>query len=181
MQGYGNILSEELDYNPTTGQLITDGTWEYKPPSSQDIQKETKKHNKNKSQKERTNMLCFFLDIFLDIPIDYRVTILRNAPNPYGVLSSKATGEPPLVSSCAVLLAVKDAIENARYIYPSPLYSSSSSPLPRPLSILSCFVIDAHPTHRSAAGVTAPFDLHAPCTVDIIQTLCQTDISQYTF
>ena len=128
MQGYGNILSEELDYNPTTGQLITDGTWEYKPPSSQDIQKKT-------NHKKKELICCIFLDIFLDIPIDYRVTILRNAPNPYGVLSSKATGEPPLVSSCAVLLAVKDAIENARYIYPSPL-----STLPLPLLFLVLYL-----------------------------------------
>lgn len=40
--------------------------------------------------------------------------MLKNAANPYGVLSSKATGEPPLVSSSAVLLSVKDAIESAR-------------------------------------------------------------------
>jgi len=84
IQGMGNILSEELIYDSNTGRLISDGTWEYKPPSS------------------------------IDIPTDFRVTVLKNAPNPYGVLSSKATGEPPLVASCVVLLAIKDAIENAR-------------------------------------------------------------------
>jgi len=84
MQGLGGLLSEDLIYDPQTGRLLTNGTWEYKPPSSQDI------------------------------PIDLRITLLKNAPNPYGVLSSKATGEPPLAACACVVLAIKDAMENAR-------------------------------------------------------------------
>lgn len=30
-----------------------------------------------------------------DIPIEFNVTLLKNAPNPLGVLRSKAVGEPP--------------------------------------------------------------------------------------
>ena len=35
--GIGFWLSEKMDYDKTTGQLLTDGTWEYKPPASQVI------------------------------------------------------------------------------------------------------------------------------------------------
>jgi len=117
VQGYGNLLSEFMLYDLDSGKLITDGTWEYKPPSSHDI------------------------------PIDFRVTLLKNAPNPYGVLSSKATGEPPLAGSASVLLAIKDVIENA----------------------------------RAAAGDTSVFDLSAPATVDVIQSFCLVNPSQFYF
>ncbi|GBG80495.1 hypothetical protein CBR_g30957 [Chara braunii] len=49
-----------------------------------------------------------------DIPIDFRVTLLKEAPNPRGILSSKAVGEPPLFLSASVFFAVKDAIAAAR-------------------------------------------------------------------
>jgi xanthine dehydrogenase/oxidase len=63
------------------GTLLNDGTWEYKPPSA------------------------------LDIPISFNVSLLANAPNPNGVLGSKATGEPPLCSSCSVMFATEDALD----------------------------------------------------------------------
>ena len=69
-----------------------------------------------------------------DIPIDFRIEFLKNAPNPVGVLGSKGTmafhcwllllstifvsklavGEPPLCMSCSALFALKRAIEEAR-------------------------------------------------------------------
>ena len=69
-----------------------------------------------------------------DIPIDFRVTLLKNAPNPVNVLGSKGivilvilfcsscvslslyagVGEPPLVMSCSALFAAKRAIESSR-------------------------------------------------------------------
>eukprot|EP01117_Protostelium_nocturnum_P009312 TRINITY_DN3335_c0_g1_i3.p1 TRINITY_DN3335_c0_g1~~TRINITY_DN3335_c0_g1_i3.p1 ORF type:complete len:1378 (-),score=549.37 TRINITY_DN3335_c0_g1_i3:123-4256(-) len=67
-----------------TGRLISNGTWEYKVPSH------------------------------LDIPCDLRVSLLDNAPNPVGILSSKATGEPPLALGCSVIIALKRAIKAAR-------------------------------------------------------------------
>ncbi|ODN04991.1 Indole-3-acetaldehyde oxidase [Orchesella cincta] len=77
-------LTEELVYDQTSGKLLTDSTLNYYP------------------------MLAS------DIPEDFRVTILRNAPNPFGVLSSKATGEPPLNLSCSVIFALRNAIDSAR-------------------------------------------------------------------
>jgi len=35
MMGVGFWLSEKMNYDETTGQLLSDGTWEYKPPASQ--------------------------------------------------------------------------------------------------------------------------------------------------
>ena len=35
MMGVGFWLSEKMVYDETTGELLTDGTWEYKPPASQ--------------------------------------------------------------------------------------------------------------------------------------------------
>jgi xanthine dehydrogenase/oxidase len=85
MMGLGYWLTEKIKYDPVTGQLLTFNTWEYKPPASKDI------------------------------PIDFRIELLKNAPNPVGILRSKAVGEPPLCMSSAVLYAVKRAIESARH------------------------------------------------------------------
>jgi len=61
------------------GKLITCDTWEYKPFGA------------------------------LDIPVDFRVTLLPDAPNPLGFLSSKLSGEPPVSLGCAALYAVQHA------------------------------------------------------------------------
>ena len=66
------------------GKLINDGTWEYKPPS------------------------------FRDIPQVFNVELLSNAPYEKGFLSSKASGEPPLVLANSAGLALRDAIRAAR-------------------------------------------------------------------
>ncbi|KAF4522206.1 hypothetical protein B566_EDAN007357 [Ephemera danica] len=49
-----------------------------------------------------------------DIPVDFRIYLQKNAPNPVGVLQSKATGEPPLNMSVVVLFAIRNAIDSAR-------------------------------------------------------------------
>jgi len=84
VQGLGYYLTEEIILDPTSGQLITNGTWEYKPFSAKDI------------------------------PIDFRVTLLKNSPNPVGVLNSKGSGEPPLAAACSGFFAVKQAVSLAR-------------------------------------------------------------------
>ena len=82
--GMGFWLFEKLRNDPDTGTLLTNGTWEYKVPLARDI------------------------------PIDFRITLLKNNPNPNGVLGSKCVGEPPLCLSPSVAFAVKYAIEAAR-------------------------------------------------------------------
>lgn len=51
-----------------------------------------------------------------DIPIDFRVTLLKDAPNqrtPH-VYSSKAVGEPPFFLGASVFFALKEAVYAAR-------------------------------------------------------------------
>jgi xanthine dehydrogenase/oxidase len=84
LMGAGYHTSEENLYNQTTGQLITNDTWEYKIPG------------------------------IMDVPIDWRVTLLPNAPNPTGVLRSRAVGEPPLLMGCAALFALRYAVNASR-------------------------------------------------------------------
>ncbi|XP_072944523.1 uncharacterized protein [Epargyreus clarus] len=86
IMGLGLWTTERLIYSPD-GELLTNNTWTYKPPSAQDI------------------------------PIDFRVTFKRNSSNPFGVLRSKATGEPALVLAVAITFALHEAIEEARKEY----------------------------------------------------------------
>eukprot|EP01147_Barroeca_monosierra_P002142 gene2142-5172_t len=83
VMGLGYFLSEEIIYDQPSGRLVTDGTWEYKPPSSKDI------------------------------PIDLRVDLLKNAPNPVGVLRSKASGEPPTCMASSIVFSIKQAVESS--------------------------------------------------------------------
>jgi len=81
--GIGFMLQEEVLIDDSTGELISNGTWEYKPP------------------------------LAINIPKELNIELLKN--NKAGrVLSSKASGEPPLCMTTSVLFAVKDAIAAAR-------------------------------------------------------------------
>ena len=71
MIGVGHLTTEALEYDRTTGELITFDTWEYKPPQS------------------------------LDIPVVWNTTLLPHAPNPTGFMGSKVVGEPPLICANA--------------------------------------------------------------------------------
>ncbi|XP_073682885.1 xanthine dehydrogenase/oxidase isoform X1 [Garra rufa] len=51
---------------------------------------------------------------FGDIPIELKVSLLRDAPNDKAIFSSKAVGEPPLFLAASVFYAIKDAITAAR-------------------------------------------------------------------
>jgi xanthine dehydrogenase/oxidase len=86
IQGCGLMTSEQLMYEPD-GRLYSNGTWEYKPPTTKSI------------------------------PVDLRVTIARGGnptPENAAVLSSRGIGEPPLVLSTSVFFAIKQAILAAR-------------------------------------------------------------------
>lgn len=76
MQGLGSMLAEEVKKEAGTGRLISDGTWTYKVPSAS----------------------C--------IPRQLNVHFLKDSPNPRGILSSKAVGEPPLLLSVSALSAL---------------------------------------------------------------------------
>ncbi|XP_055686789.1 uncharacterized protein LOC129792085 isoform X2 [Lutzomyia longipalpis] len=84
VMGIGYWLHEKLVFNRQNAELLTDRTWTYKPPGAKDI------------------------------PVDFRVTFLKNASNPVGVLRSKATGEPALCMSIVVLFALRNALDAVR-------------------------------------------------------------------
>jgi len=84
IMGVGLWTSEKITYDPATGEKLSRGTWNYKVP------------------------------LHRDIPVDFRVTMMKNAAHPFGVLRSKATGEPPLCMSVSVLFAIRNAIDAAR-------------------------------------------------------------------
>eukprot|EP00271_Cylindrocystis_brebissonii_P015376 TRINITY_DN3802_c0_g1_i1.p1 TRINITY_DN3802_c0_g1~~TRINITY_DN3802_c0_g1_i1.p1 ORF type:complete len:1384 (-),score=303.69 TRINITY_DN3802_c0_g1_i1:1396-5484(-) len=90
VQGLGWAVTEELKWGDAAhkwvrpGHLFTQGPGTYKIPSANDI------------------------------PTDFRVTLLSDAPNPKAVMSSKAVGEPPLFLAASCLFAIKDAVLAAR-------------------------------------------------------------------
>ena len=84
VMGLGYFLTERVQYDTETAQLLTNGTWEYKPPLAQDI------------------------------PGVLNVTLLKNKFNESGVLGSKAVGEPPYVIANSVYFALKMALTSAR-------------------------------------------------------------------
>ncbi|KAJ1392775.1 molybdopterin binding aldehyde oxidase/xanthine dehydrogenase, partial [Ochromonadaceae sp. CCMP2298] len=77
VMGLGYFLTEK-------GQLLTSGTWEYKPPLAQEV------------------------------PALLTLTLLKNVYNKEGILGSKAVGEPPYIVANSVYFAVKDAVLSAR-------------------------------------------------------------------
>ncbi len=172
MMGLGHSILEEVLYDPQTALLTTDGTWFYTPPFSQDI------------------------------PINFNVSLLPGAPNALGILSSKATGEPPLMLANSVFFAIKDAIFAARrydaqrtvpillghllvchflwlILHPFLPYSASSfsalivSILCVRMVLCSVRGWCAVWFQFSDAGVTSYFELAAPATPANIQQLCQ--------
>ncbi|XP_059140432.1 uncharacterized protein LOC131928419 [Physella acuta] len=82
--GCGLFLLEGLTHDPVSGKVLTDGTWNYKPPMPKDL------------------------------PIVFNIKFLRNSPNPVGVLGSKAVGETPVAQGSCPLFALKRAVEAAR-------------------------------------------------------------------
>lgn len=84
IQGLGLMLTEKLRYHPDTGENLTHSTWTYYPPSSKDI------------------------------PVDFRISAVEKSSNPFGVLSSRATGEPSVCLAASILLAVRYAVASAR-------------------------------------------------------------------
>lgn len=81
--GMGYFLQEKVDYD-SKGLLLSEGTWEYKPP------------------------------LALDIPSTFNLTLLGAAPNKSGILRSKAVGEPSIILANSIYFATKMAIASAR-------------------------------------------------------------------
>ncbi|XP_067645565.1 uncharacterized protein [Eurosta solidaginis] len=80
----GYWLTEQLVYDRQNGQLLTNRTWNYKPPGAKDI------------------------------PIDFRIELLQKNPNSGGFMRSKATGEPPACLAVSSIFAIQQALQSAR-------------------------------------------------------------------
>lgn len=85
VMGLGYWLSEHLIYDRQTGKLLTNRTWNYKPPGAKDI------------------------------PIDFRIEMLQGSANTGGFMRSKATGEPPCCLAVSVIFALQHAMQSARH------------------------------------------------------------------
>ncbi|KAL1546681.1 xylitol dehydrogenase [Salvia divinorum] len=90
VQGLGWVALEELKWGDAAhkwlpaGCLYTCGPGSYKIPSMDDV------------------------------PLKFSISLLKGAPNPKAIHSSKAVGEPPFFLASAVFFAIKDAIIAAR-------------------------------------------------------------------
>ena len=71
------FFTQEETIYQRDGTLTSDSTWEYKPPLN------------------------------TQIPTDFRVELLKDAPFPMGIKQSKAVGEPPLVLAASIYTAVQ--------------------------------------------------------------------------
>lgn len=83
MMGVGHVLREE-ELLADDLSMVSNGTWEYKPPCVKDL------------------------------PEVLNIELLNNPNFDKGILSSKCSGEPPLVLACSVACAVRQAVASAR-------------------------------------------------------------------
>ncbi|MCD4773139.1 MAG: xanthine dehydrogenase molybdopterin binding subunit, partial [Bacteroidales bacterium] len=98
----GNPLNEEIDIGQIEGGFIQGVGW---------CTTEEMKWDKN------GKLLTFSPDTYKiplisDIPKDFRVKLLKDAPNINVIKKSKAVGEPPFMHCFSVWLAIKDAISS---------------------------------------------------------------------
>lgn len=84
IMGQGLLTTEKVVFDATTGQNLSNSVWNYHLPMA------------------------------LDIPVDLRVTMQEDAPNPVGVYSSKVTAEPPVCLAFSVVMALRQAVTSAR-------------------------------------------------------------------
>ncbi|XP_055688260.1 uncharacterized protein LOC129792886 [Lutzomyia longipalpis] len=84
VMGLGYWLQEKIIRNPETGEILTNRTWNYKPPVARDI------------------------------PVDFRVSFLKGQNLPAGIIGAKATGEPAICMSIVAVFALRNALESAR-------------------------------------------------------------------
>ncbi|XP_018304122.1 xanthine dehydrogenase 1-like [Mycetomoellerius zeteki] len=84
VMGMGYWTSEDLMYDPKTGVLTNDRTWNYKPPGAKDI------------------------------PEDFRVYLCKNSFNANGIHGSKTIDEAPLCMSYVIPMAIRRALSSVR-------------------------------------------------------------------
>jgi xanthine dehydrogenase/oxidase len=101
IMGCGLFLLESSSNEPPNALPLTTFSGSYKPPLAKDL------------------------------PVKFNAKLLKNAPNPKGVLGSKAVGETPVASGACPLFALKRAVEAAR----SDIGDCSWFPMDAPASV----------------------------------------------
>ncbi|XP_022826465.1 xanthine dehydrogenase-like [Spodoptera litura] len=84
IMGLGYWTSENMVYDPNTGELLTDRTWNYYVPLARDI------------------------------PQDFRIYLRKKSYTSKIIFGSKGCGEPPICMSVSVPIAIQEAIVSAR-------------------------------------------------------------------
>ena len=100
VQDVGDSINRQIDIGQVEGGFIQGVGW----CTTEDIKWGAK-----------GNLLNYSPDTYKipgvrDIPKEFHVELLENAPNPKVIRNSKAVGEPPLMLAFSVWLAIKDAI-----------------------------------------------------------------------
>jgi xanthine dehydrogenase molybdopterin-binding subunit B len=96
----GNSINEGLDIGQIEGGFVQGLGW----VTTEDLKYDDKGNLLNHSPD------TYKIPTIQDIPTDFRVEILKNAPNPNTIKQSKAVGEPPFMLALSAWLAIKDAI-----------------------------------------------------------------------
>ncbi|HNW98506.1 MAG TPA: xanthine dehydrogenase molybdopterin binding subunit [Bacteroidales bacterium] len=109
----GDSLNEGLDIGQIEGGFVQGMGW---------VTTEELKWDKN------GNLLTHSPDTYKiptvnDIPIDFRVELLKDVPNEGTIRRSKAVGEPPFMHAFSVWLAIKDAISAVKNHEAEPEFS----------------------------------------------------------
>ncbi|KXZ51962.1 hypothetical protein GPECTOR_11g85 [Gonium pectorale] len=160
VQGLGMMLSEKAEYDSTTGSLVQNSTWSYKPPAAS----------------------C--------VPATFNVTLLKDAPLASAVrraeagryppfpapitaplpaklpLGAKACGEPPLLLSSVALMALQRATQAGRREAAARLRASAK---PHPGAGAAASGAGAEDAGSGGEGFVP---LLAPATVERVRAAC---------
>ena len=96
----GKSINENIDLGQVEGAFIQGVGW----CTTEVIKWNDKGHMLNHSPD------TYKIPSVQDIPKDFRVELLKDAPNPNTIKQSKAVGEPPFMLAFSVWLAIKDAL-----------------------------------------------------------------------
>jgi len=96
----GKSINEGIDIGQIEGGFVQGLGW----VTTEDLKYDSKGNLLNHSPD------TYKIPTIQDIPKDFRVKILKDAPNPNTIKQSKAVGEPPFMLALSVWLAIKDAI-----------------------------------------------------------------------
>ncbi len=145
VQGIGNLMTEQLVYG-RGGELLSDGTWEYKPPCSKTIPIDFR------VTLLRADKYAQLPEAGLDRAIIAAVTTRGVTIDPTAIQSSRTTGEPPFVLASSAFFAIKHAILAARQDQGDNQWFELEAPATVERIQAACRVRPEHLVLRSSKG-----------------------------